>query len=274
MTDDHLATNRAHWEELAALHPRTDHYDVEGFLDGGTTLDWIEREGVGDVAGKTLLHLQCHVGLETLSWVREGADRVVGVDFSSTAVETARDLASEAGIDDRASFVETDVYDLTDALDERFDVVFSSYGAINWLPDLEAWAEVVAAVLRPGGRFFVVDLHPVSHVLMDLRVDEDGTVRSEWPYFSDEPQVFDEEGSYADPEACVDNTVTYEWSHSLGEVVTALVDAGLTVAELREYPVAEFEQFPGRMRRRDDDLWAVPGEDYPLTFSVRARRPA
>ncbi|WP_458186826.1 class I SAM-dependent methyltransferase [Haladaptatus sp. NG-WS-4] len=274
MTDEkRLDENRSHWDELAELHPDTDYYDVEGFRDGETTLDWLEREGVGDVSGQSLLHLQCHFGLDTLSWLREGASEVVGVDFSATAIETARDLAEEVGESDRATFVESDLYALDDILDGEFDVVFTSYGVVNWLPDVEAWADVVAQSVKPGGRFFIAELHPISHVFMDLHVDEDGTVRSDWPYFSDEPLTFDEDGTYADFDANVEHTVTHEWSHSLGEIVTALVDAGLTVDELREHPFASFEQFPDLMEERADGHWEIPDEDYPLTFSVRAHKP-
>ncbi|MFW5919747.1 MAG: class I SAM-dependent methyltransferase [Halanaeroarchaeum sp.] len=274
MTDDDLIyANQAHWDELAAHHPKTEFYDVEAFLDGESSIDAVELEGAKPVADRSLLHLQCHFGMDTLSWVREGAARAVGVDFSSTAIETARELAEETGLDDRTEFVESDLYDLPDVLDESFDVVFTSYGVINWLPDVEEWAEVVAHFLKPGGRFFIVELHPISHVLMDLSVDEEGVVRSNWPYFTDEPQTYDEEGTYADYEAEVENTVTHEWSHSLGDVVTALVDAGLVIDELREYPYACFEQFPGQMREREDGNWVIPGEDYPLTFSIRAHKP-
>ena len=271
--DDDLAVNRRHWDDLAAVHPGTAGYDVEGFLDGGSTLTWLEREGVGDVDGASLLHLQCHVGLDTLSWLRGGAASVVGVDFSPVAVETARDLAERAGLGDRARFVESTVADLPDALDGAFDVVFTSFGVLTWLPDVRRWAEVVAHFLRPGGRFFVADLHPISHVIMDLEADEDGVLRSPWPYFADAPQGFDEPGSYADPDADVEHTETREWSHDLGAIVTALVDAGLRLESLAEYPFACFEQFPGVMERRDDGFWVIPGEDYPLTFAVRATKP-
>lgn len=265
--------NRAHWEELADIHPDTAFYNVEGFLAGESSLDWLEREGVGDVSGKSLLHLQCHFGMDTLSWLREGADRVVGVDFSETAIAEAENLAEQAELDERATFVESDLYELPDVLDETFDVVFTSYGVLNWLPDIEAWAEVVAHFLKPGGQFFIAELHPISHVFMDLWVDK-GTIRSEWPYFSDDPLTFDEDGTYADFEANVEHTVTHEWSHSLGEIVTALVDAGLVIDELREHPFATFEQFPGHMRELEGEEghWEILGEDYPLTFSLRAHR--
>jgi SAM-dependent methyltransferase len=275
VTDDPIETNRRHWDELAALHPDTDFYDVEGFRAGGSTLDPVVVEGVGDVAGTRLLHLQCHFGLDTLSWLRAGAAAVVGVDFSATAVETARDLARETGLADRATFVESDVYALPETLDraDGFDVVFASHGALCWLPDLTEWAAVAAHFCRPGGRLFVADSHPLSHVIQDLRLDDDGAVRSDWPYFSDDPLRFDEEGSYADADADLAHTETVEWSHTLGEVVTAVARAGFVVDELREYPYTAWEQYPGRMTRRDDGYWAVSGEDYPLLFSLSARMP-
>lgn len=271
--DDLLEVNRRHWDDLAAIHPATDEYDVEGFLAGGSTLTWLEREGVGDVQGLDLLHLQCHFGLDTLSWLRAGAETVVGVDFSPVAIERARELAEQVGLADRATFVETDLYDLPERLDRRFDVVFTSFGVVNWLPDVEGWADVVARFVRPGGRFFIAELHPISHVILELEPADDGVWRSPWPYFSDEVQRVDEPGSYADLDADVEHTETREWSHDLCSIVTALIDAGLRIDSLREYPLACFEQSPGRMRRRDDGFWEFPGEDYPLTFSLLATKP-
>lgn len=270
--DEPLEVNRRHWDDLAALHPHTDEYDVEGFLDGGSTITWLEREGVGPVGGADLLHLQCHFGLDTLSWLREGATSVVGVDFSSVAIEQARELAARADFTHRSSFIEANLYDLSDELDRDFDVVFTSFGVVNWLPDIEDWAEVASTFVRPGGRFFIAELHPISHVLFELELT-DGPPHSSWPYFSDAVQPLDEDGSYADYDAEVEHTETRQWSHDLGSIVTALVDAGLRVETLREYPFACFEQFPGYMRRRDDGFWEIPGEDYPLTFSIQATKP-
>ncbi|MFC6835770.1 class I SAM-dependent methyltransferase [Halomarina ordinaria] len=270
--DDRLADNRAHWEELAALHPDTAFYDVESFLDGESTLRPLEREELGGRVGEgtRLLHLQCHFGLDTLSWARHGAD-VTGADFSETAVETARDLARETGLAERARFVEGDLYDLPAVLDEAFDVVFTSYGVLNWLPDIEAWADVVGHFLTSGGTFYVAEIHPFSHVLMDLDLVE-GRPVPDWSYFGGDPRTYDEDGTYADREAELDDTVTHEWAHGLGEVVTALVDAGLDVEFVREHPFACFEQFPG-MEHDEDGYWWLPEapEDVPLTFSLRAR---
>ncbi|WP_254544225.1 class I SAM-dependent methyltransferase [Halomarina pelagica] len=274
--DDFLADNRAHWEELAALHPGTDFYDVESFLAGESTLLPLEREELGDVVGEgtRILHLQCHFGLDTLSWAREGAV-VTGVDFSGTAIGTARDLAAATGLDDRARFVECDVYDLPATLDEAgaFDVVFTSYGVLNWLPDVERWAEVVAGFLAPGGTFYVAEIHPFAHVLMDLEL-EAGRPVPDWSYFGGGARTYEEDGTYAAPAATLDSTTTHEWAHGLGEIVTALLDSGLDVEFLREHPFACFEQFPG-MEVDDEGRWWLPeGTNHPpLTFSLLARSP-
>jgi len=275
--DEGMALNRAHWEDLAALHPTTEFYDVDAFLDGESSLQWLEREELGDVDGATLLHLQCHFGMDTLSWAREGAD-VVGLDFSGKAVATARDLAGDAGLADRARFVEANVYDAPEALretnaipDAGFDVVFTSYGVLTWLPDIEGWARVVADCLAPGGTFYVAEIHPFSHVLMDVGV-RDGRLHSDWSYFGEGPQTYDIDGSYADEEAELDNTETREWPHPLGDVVTALLDAGLELQYLHEHEFACFEQVAG-MRERDDGFWELPGASLPFLFSLKAHAP-
>jgi SAM-dependent methyltransferase len=273
---DGMALNRAHWEELADLHPTTEFYDVAAFRDGESSLMPLEREELGEVDGERLLHLQCHFGLDTLSWAREGAE-VVGLDFSERAVGTARELAADVGLDDRARFVAANVYDAPEALadadllDGGFDVVFTSYGVLTWLPDVERWAETVAATLAPGGTFYVAEIHPFSHVLMDVGV-RDGRLHSDWPYFGSGPQRYDEDGSYADVEASVEHTETREWPHPLGEVVTALTDAGLDLEFLHEHEVACFEQVAG-MTEREDGFWELPGASLPFLFSLKAHAP-
>ena len=272
-----MALNRAHWEDLAELHPTTEFYDLDAFLAGESSLQWLEREELGDVSGRTLLHLQCHFGLDTLSWAREGAE-VVGLDFSERAIATARDLAVDAGLADRAQFVEANLYDAPAALAAAdavpaggFDVVFTSYGVLTWLPDVEGWAEVVADAVAPGGTFYVAEIHPFSHVLMDVGL-RDGRLHSDWPYFGEGPQRYDVDGSYADAEASLDSTETREWPHPLGDVVTSLVDAGLVVEFVHEHPFACFEQVAG-MVERDDGFWELPGASLPFLFSLKAHAP-
>lgn len=268
--NEYVRENRDHWEEAAKIHPKTDFYDVESFLDGESTLLPIEREELDDVSGTDLLHLQCHFGLDTLSWAREGAT-VTGVDFATRAVETARELATEAGLDDRASFVEANVYDLPEVHDARYDVVFTSYGVLGWLPDVEAWAEVVAEFLRPGGVFYLAEIHPFTNV---LHWEFDGEVgRFEFPYSTaDSPITLEGDGTYADAEVDMEHGRTHNWTHGLGEILTALLDAGLELEFVHEHDVGCFEQFDG-MVKDGDGYWRFEADvDVPLTVSVKARQ--
>jgi SAM-dependent methyltransferase len=269
--DDRIAANRETWEALADLHPETEFYDVEGFLAGEGTLDPVEPEELGPVEGRSLLHLQCHFGLDSLSWVRRGAE-VTGVDFAATAVAAARELAAEAGLADRASFLESDVYGLPDRLDGEFEVVYTSFGVLTWLPDLDRWAEVIESFLAPGGRFYVAEFHPVAFTLDETTTAEEP--RFTYPYFPrDEPIAIEAEGSYADADADVGAGTTYEWPHSLGEVVTALCDVGLDIEFLHEYPWSRFAAVDA-MEEREHGRYHLPGtEEIPFVFTLRASAP-
>lgn len=267
---DELAVNRRHWDELAGVHVDSAFYDVEAVVDGASSLREIEREELGDLfdawaAGREneVAHLQCHVGLDTVSLAREGAD-VAGLDFSEESIAHARDVADRAGVD--AEFVVSDVYEADEALSSPFDVVFSSYGVLFWLPDVRAWAEVVADLLRPGGTAYLVDYHPFT----DTLGWED--CRPTYDYFHDGPLEFDEDGSYADEDAQLDHTLSYAWIHPLGEVVTALVDAGLELEFLHEFPHAYFRRFAD-MEADSEGRYHLPSADLPQLYSVRARKP-
>ena len=270
---EYLRENREHWEELAEIHPDTEFYDVESFLSGESSLLPLEREELGPLVGEgtTLLHLQCHFGLDTLSWARQGAE-VVGVDFSNTAVETARELAGEAGLNDRAEFVESDVYDLPTRLDREFDVVFTSYGVLAWLPDIERWAEVVEEFVAPGGTFYLAENHPLTLCLDEESVP--GAFRFAYPYFGGEDLTFDIEGRYADPNAETEHTRTHEFSHSMGEILTALLETDLDIEFVHEHPWSEFPALDA-MEADDEGRYWLPGLDHdlPFLFSVRARMP-
>ena len=265
--------NREHWDDLAEIHPRTDFYDVASFLEGASSLLPLEREELGPLVceGTTLLHLQCHFGMDTLSWAREGAE-VVGVDFPGTAVETARELATQAGLDDRAEFLEIDVYDLPSELDREFDVVFTSYGVLTWLSDVGRWAEVVERFVAPGGTFYLAEDHPFTPCLD--QESEPGTFRFAYPYFDGEHITFGIGVSYADPGADVEQTGTHEFSHSLGEILTALLGTDLRLEFVHEHPWSEFRQFEG-MEADEAGQWWLPDleHDLPFVFSVRARMP-
>lgn len=264
--DDYLAANRALWDEWTAVHETSSFYYLEGFKAGGSRLRDYEVDEVGDVTGRSLLHPQCHFGIDTLSWARLGA-RVTGADFSARAIELARSLAGELHLD--ATFIRSDLYDLPAVLDGQFDVVYTSRGVLGWLPDLERWAGVVAHFLRPGGVFYVAEIHPVAQAFA-----EEPQLRLGSPYFPRrEPLAMPVQGSYADPTAQVRQPVEYGWVHSMGEVVSAVAGAGLRIEFLHEFP---FVEWPLPFLVRDDDgTWRLPsdaGGELPLFFSLRATR--
>jgi SAM-dependent methyltransferase len=272
--DPSIEANRAVWEAWTGLHETSALYDLDGFRRGGVRLTDEEIAAVGDVRGRSLLHLQCHFGIDTLSWARLGA-RVTGADFSPSAVALATRLAAEIGIDD-ARFVQSDLYVLPDVLEGEFDVVYTSRGVLGWLPDIQRWAEVVAHFLAPGGTFFINEIHPVAQAFENDGVGP-GELRLTYPYWEHaEPLVFPVHGSYADPGADLGKELTeYGWDHGLGEIVTALIDAGLHIESLVEHPYLGWQtdflvpdpEVPHRYR--------LPGEldgRLPLMFSLKATK--
>ncbi len=269
--DRYRAANRALWDEWAVINARSAFYDLEGFKRGGVRLRPYELEEVGDVAGKSLLHLQCHFGIDTLSWARLGA-RVTGADFSERAINLACSLASDLGIE--ARFVCSDILALPATLHGEFDIVYASRGVLGWLPDLRRWAQVIAHFLRPGGLFYITEIHPVAQVWDD---DEGvSELRLRYPYFErPEPLEFPVRGAYADRSAHVEQSVEYNWIHSLGDVVTALAEAGFRIEFLRERPFQEWE-VPFLERREDGTWWLPAGQsgELPLSFSLKATKPA
>lgn len=267
---DPLAVNRAMWNERAGINFRSDFYDVAGFRAGDQRILSYELEEVGDVAGKDLLHLQCHFGIDTLSWARLGA-RVTGVDFSERAVEIARELAADVSLP--ATFVCADVLELRDHLTGAFDVIYTSHGVLGWLPDLARWAQVIAHFLRPGGTFYITELHPFVWPFDDSEGAVDLRVR--YPYFAGEtPLPFPVQGSYADREAHVEQKVEYCWPHSIGELVSVLAAVGLRIEFLHEWP---FLLWPlPFLVEHPDGTWRLPADregEIPLTFSLKATKP-
>ena len=269
MTEPERA-DRENWDRLAAHHMRSAFYDVAGFKAGRSSLLPIELEELGDVAGKSLLHLQCHFGMDTLSWARLGA-QVTGVDYAPRAIDLARELARETGLE--AEFICASIYDLPERLDRTFDIVFTSYGVLCWLPDLPAWGKVIAHLLKPDGIFYIVDGHPLSNIFYN---EPDATdLHVAYPYFpQQEPQGYACNGSYAtDPGVELHHT-SYEWSHSLGEIVNAILDAGLRLQFLHEFPFGFYQHHP-LMVRGEGGRWRLPEhqESVPLIFSIRAIKP-
>lgn len=265
--DHYLAANRTHWDELVPIHARSASYNVAGFKGGRISLDRLEREELGDVRGKSLLHLQCHFGLDTLSWARLGA-QVTGVDFSAAGIEQARALSAE--LDIPAQFICSDIYELPNVLSGQFDVVYTSYGVLTWLPDLPRWGQIVAHFLRPGGVFYIAEIHPFANVFYEG--DDAVDLRAHYSYFySPEPLRFEDEGSYADAQAQVANKVTYEWTYTLADTVSALTAAGLRIEFLHEFPWCCFQKFPF-LEQDEEGRWWQPGRatTVPMTFSLKA----
>lgn len=269
-----IRDNQASWDERAAPHAASSDYGVETFVADPRHLSAVVRAELsllGDVAGLRGVHLQCHIGTDTVSLSRLGA-RMTGLDFSSASVAQARRLAERAG--DPVDFVESDVYAAVDVLGAgQFDLVYTGVGALGWLPDIRRWAQTVASLLRPGGRLFLHEGHPVLWALGYPRPD--GLVTLEFPYFErHEPTVFDEPGTYVATDHVFAATVTHEWNHGLGEIVTALLDAGMQLVGLVEHDSVPWEAVDGQMTRLDNGEWRLTDrpERLPHAYTLRAVR--
>jgi SAM-dependent methyltransferase len=270
--DEHRRANRANWDDRVPIHWASPGYDVPGFIADPKSLSDVvvfDAPLVGGVRGRRLLHLQCHMGKDTLSWARLGAE-VTGVDFSEPAIAAARRLSVESGTPGR--FVAAELYDAPRLLPETFDIVYTGVGALNWLPDIGRWAEVVARFLAPGGLFYIREGHPMLWSL-DWRQDAALVVR--YPYFETiEPVVDDDPSTYAGP-GTVEHARTYEWNHGLGEVIAALLAAGLQITGVQEHRELEWQGLP-QMTLGEDHRWRLPEGQrdlVPLMFSLWARRP-
>jgi SAM-dependent methyltransferase len=263
-----VAINQAHWDALAAVHGEGDvYYDIDRLLAGGDSLSEVEAAAVGAVDGLDVLHVQCHLGFDSVSLARRGA-RVAGVDFSAAALAKARDIAARCRVD--VDYLEADVLALPASLSERFDVAYATIGVIGWIDDLAAWMRSVAGTLRPGGRLVLVELHPLFTM-----VAERDPLSFDFPYGGGEERRFDEPGSYADAGAEVASTATVQYGHSLGETVTAALDAGLRIAALREHTEADFDPRGGMLEAEADGRYRlrVSGELLPVLFTLVATKP-
>ena len=269
MNDEHMLTNRDHWDEILPIHMKAWSYNVAGFKEGQTKLKRIELAELGDVRGKTLLHMQCHFGLDTLSWAREGAI-VTGIDYSEPAIAQARAIAEECGIE--ARFLVSNVYDLPDNLDGQFDIVYTGGGALNWLPDIERWAQIAASFVRPGGTFYIVEFHPIVGIFDDEEHVTDLVVR--WPYFpTGEPLRWEGYGDYTDRSAKLEHDVTYEWPHPTSEVLTTLIDAGLRIEFFHEFAETPWSAVP-HLSEFDGTEWRLKDHhgSIPMVYSIRATK--
>ncbi|TYB68398.1 class I SAM-dependent methyltransferase [Nonomuraea sp. PA05] len=259
--DDYVRINQDNWNARVPIHLASDFYDVAGFKSGRNPLRPFELAEIGDVAGRRLAHLQCHFGLDTLSWARLGAE-VTGLDFSAAAIEQARSIAAECGLP--ARFVTADVYDAAQALGETYDIVYTGLGALVWLPDLTRWAETVAALLNPGGFLYLAEFHPFQNML-----DDDTGTRVVRDYFDREAQVWEYPYTYTGDDV-LEHQTSVQFDHGIGDVVSAIAAAGLRVEFLHEHDHTLFRRFAdlvesGGVYRRPA---GAPG--IPLMYSLRA----
>ncbi len=267
MMNPYLKANQQLWNEWTRLHVVSPLYDVEGFKAGKNPLDSVVRQGVGDVQRRSLLHLQCHFGIDTLSWARLGAN-VTGIDFSEQAIAQACALASE--LDIPATFIQSNIYELPNVLGGQFDIVFTSHGVLSWLPDLAAWGRIVAHFLKPGGLFFIAEAHPFPYVFDD---EDSNDLKIRYPYFhTDTPFEFHPQGSYASSDTSFQG-VEYGWQYSLEDVIGGLLGAGLQIQEFHEYPFLSWQMFKF-MEKDTDGWWRLPGRfpPLPLMFTIKATR--
>ena len=245
------------------MHINSEFYDNKTFVEGRNSLNSIELELLGDIKGKSILHLQCHFGQDTISLNRLGAN-ATGVDFSDNGIKRARELATTTNSD--ATFICCDIYDLPKYLDEKFDVVFTSYGTIGWLPDLDKWAKIITKFLKPNGQFVFVEFHPV------LWMFDDNFKKIEYRYFNSGPIIEKEEGTYADKNAPL-NEESVGWNHSISEVLNSLLQNGLEISSMEEFDYSpyncfnetvEYEPQKFRIKHLDNKI--------PMLYSIVAKK--
>jgi ubiquinone/menaquinone biosynthesis C-methylase UbiE len=256
--------NRESWNELTSLHAKSDFYDLDSFKKGKTSLNPIEIEELGDISGKKLLHLQCHFGMDTLSFARRGA-KVLGVDISDSSIQKAVELSNEMGIP--AKFVRSNVYDIEQVIDETFDIIYTSYGAVNWLDELDKWAGIINRCLKPNGMFYMVEFHPFIYTLNDAFEITDS-------YFKTKPLETVVENSYTDNSEISDKKLKHiEWHHSLSEVINSLIGNGLRIEFLNEFPYQVYNCFPNLIEI-EKGKWVSEkyGDKIPYMYSLKATK--
>ena len=262
--DKEFNTNKDTWNQKVVVHSQSRFYNLEGFKAGDSSLNSFELEALGDVNGKSLLHLQCHFGQDTLSWSRLGAN-CTGVDISDKGIDLARDLARELNLD--ATFVCCNVLDTSKHVSDTFDIVFTSYGVIGWLPDLKPWGQMIAERLKPGGVFYIAEFHPI--VWMFDYLQQPAVMR--YGYQQKEAIYEEYEGSYTKDSQQQMISKEYGWNHGLGQVVNALTAAGLKVEYLKEHESSPYDVFPG-LKKGEDGLYRQENGLFPLMFELKATK--
>ena len=259
--DQYFEANKNLWNQRTAVHKDSSFYNLAGFKKGETVLTPIELNELGDVNGKSLLHLQCHFGMDSLNWARLGA-KVTGVDLSDKAIEEAKQLNDELGLN--ARFICCNVYDLEKHLDEQFDIVFASYGVVGWLPDLDIWATIISKYLKPGGTFYLAEFHPVVWMF------DDEFTHIQYYYENRELIVTENYGTYTDRKANITGK-EYSWNHSISEVLNALIKAGLKIELFNEFMYSPYPNFSNTVQGPDGN-WYIRGMEgkIPMVYSVKA----
>lgn len=257
----YFEANKHLWNQRTLVHRDSEFYDREGFKNGNTVLTPIELKELGDVSGKSLLHLQCHFGMDSLNWARLGA-KVTGADLSDAAIAEAKALNEELGLD--AQFVCCNVYDLDQHLEGQYDIVFTSYGVVGWLPDLDKWAAIIARFLKPGGTFYIAEFHPV------LWMFDDDFTHIKYYYDNREIIITENQGTYTDRDADIKGK-EYSWNHSISEVLNALIGAGLQVEFFNEHMYSPYPCFRN-MVEAEKGQWHIKGMEgkLPMVYSLKA----
>lgn len=261
--EKHTTANKKWWNSATKVHKSSSLYDLKSFKKGKTSLQSTELEELGNVKGKTMLHLMCHFGMDTLSWAREGAI-VTGVDLSDESIRLAQQLSAETNIP--GTFICSDIYDLPKKLDKQYDIVFLSYGVLLWLSDIKKFTDVVHHFLKKGGTFYIVELHPFTNLLTyDFKLSYD--------YFDQGPYEDDSSGTYTDWENKMPG-VTYEWSYTVSDVINTLIEKDFSIEFFHEFPYTMYNQFPGFMKKNQKGQYVLKSSSVkvPLLFSIKAQK--
>ncbi len=259
----YIKRNRDWWNAATSIHVKSKLYNLASFKKGKTSLQKIEISELKNVKGKTLLHLMCHFGLDSISWARIGA-KVTGVDFSANAINTARKISEENNI--AASFICSDIYNLPKVLHKKYDIIFMSYGVLLWLPNLKKWAGVINKFLKKGGTFYIVELHPFTNILSyDFKIFYD--------YFDRGPYADDSSGTYTNWNSKIKG-VTHQWDYTISDVINVLIEEKLKIEFVHEFPFTMYEQFPGLMKKNKNGQYVFKNKNIqiPLLFSLKAKK--
>lgn len=260
---DYAKINKKWWDSVTPIHADSKLYDLKSFKKGKSSLFSIEDEELPNVKVKTMLHLMCHFGMDTLSFARKGA-KVTGVDISESSMKLAKELSEELHIP--GEFICSDIYDLPKKLDKKFDIVYMSYGVLCWIADIDAWAKLVHHYLKDGGTFYITELHPFTNMLS-------AEFQIYFDYFDKGPYVDDSEGTYTDWNADIKGE-TYVWLYKISDLINALAKAGLKIEFIHEFPYTMYEQFPGLMKKDKKGRFVLKDRSIqvPLLFSLKATK--